>query len=122
MLDEREHVGETVNNKTRDPKLLNRKPYQGCVPRYGYIERMRLKSKGMIVTKQGTIRPAVGPIAFPEEAVGRQIMKVSGKPFKSKGLYNTVSGVTENPHTDRVAFTYEEDDSVVDAHICKLRA
>jgi len=40
---------------------------------------------------------------------------------KMKNVYNTVKSVTTNPHTMRTAFTFEEDDSIVNAHICNLR-
>ena len=56
-----------------------------------------------------------------EGAIGKQVFKTSKKPFKSKNLYNTVKGITVNPHTKYQAFTFEEDDSIVDCHICKLR-
>ena len=65
--------------------------------------------------------PPVGPITDPESAIGQQVFKRSNKPFKSKDVYNTVKAVTVNPHTKLTAFTFEEDDSIVDAHICDIR-
>jgi hypothetical protein len=62
-----------------------------------------------------------GPITNPEDAIGKQVFKLSGKPFKSKAKYNTVKEVTVNPHTKLPAFTFEEDSSIVDAHICDVR-
>jgi hypothetical protein len=48
--------------------------------------------------------------------VGRVVEKHSGKPFKSGQTTATVKSFTTNPrHEDRPAFTFEEDDSVVDA-------
>lgn len=63
----------------------------------------------------------VGPIKHPEDCVGEQVYKTSGKPFKSKNKYNTVKAVTENPHTHLVAFSFEEDSSLVDVHVCNRR-
>jgi putative endonuclease len=47
-----------------------------------------------------------------------KVFKKSGKPFKSGNKINTVAGTTVNPNTDKPAFTFEEDDSVVDQRIC----
>lgn len=52
--------------------------------------------------------------------IGLQVWKKSKKPFKSGNKVNTVSGVTVNPHTNKTAFTFKEDDSTVDAWICQL--
>ena len=41
------------------------------------------------------------------------------KPFKSGLKENTVKGLTINPNTGNLAFTFQEDDSVVDCHICE---
>ncbi len=62
-----------------------------------------------------------GSIKVPETAIGLQVYKTSKKPFKSKNVYNTVNGVTINPHTNLAAFTFDDDDSIVDAHICNIR-
>jgi hypothetical protein len=51
--------------------------------------------------------------------VGDKVMKKSRKPFKSGEKFATVKGVTVNPHTNRTAFSFIEDNSVVDAHQCK---
>ena len=58
-------------------------------------------------------------IAIPSEAIGKQVRKRSKKPFKSGNTINTVFGVTVNPHSNRVAFTFYEDDSVVDVFQCR---
>lgn len=52
--------------------------------------------------------------------LGQRVLKRSGKPFKSTLKINTAAATTSNPHTGRLAFLFEEDESVVDAHICKL--
>jgi len=62
-----------------------------------------------------------GSIKVPEDCIGKQVYKTSKKPFKSKNVYNTVKTVTVNQHTGLVAFEFEDDDSIVDAHICNLR-
>ena len=54
------------------------------------------------------------------EFVGTRIRKKSKKPFKSKNVWNTVTCVTTNPHTNRVAFAFEEDESIVDVRTCCL--
>jgi len=54
-----------------------------------------------------------------QEMIGKRVYKKSGKPFKSTEKVNTVSGVTINPNTNKKAFTFEEDDSIVDCFICK---
>jgi len=50
--------------------------------------------------------------------IGKKVKKESGKPFKSKLLINTVKEVTINPNTNNKAFTFIEDDSIVDCHQC----
>lgn len=65
--------------------------------------------------------PQHGSIENYEDAIGLQVYKKSKKPFKSKNIYNTVKSVTVNPHTGREAFDFEEDSSIVDAHLCHLR-
>ncbi len=50
--------------------------------------------------------------------IGQVVTKTSGKPFKSGAETNRVATVTTNPHTYNAAFTFEEDDSVVDCHQC----
>jgi hypothetical protein len=46
--------------------------------------------------------------------IGKQVVKVSGKPFKSKEKANTVTGVVTHPVTGLHGFTFVEDDSVVE--------
>lgn len=46
--------------------------------------------------------------------IGKQVGKVSRKPFKSKEKLNTVKGLTVHPVTGHAAFTFVEDESVVE--------
>jgi hypothetical protein len=111
LLDERGHV-ETpevkITQNTRDPLLAT---------------HFRKESKNLwsSLYNPQPAEPRFGKITDLESCVGRQVYKTSKKPFKSKLVYNTVSGVTINPHTKRKAFTFEEDESIVDAHICAIR-
>lgn len=54
--------------------------------------------------------------------IGKKCRKTSafktGKPFKSKQLYNTIRGVAVHPLTGTPAFVFEEDESVVEASRC----
>jgi hypothetical protein len=45
---------------------------------------------------------------------GVRVYKKSGKPFKSGHKINTVKGLTCNPNTDLLAYTFIEDESIVD--------
>jgi len=51
--------------------------------------------------------------------VGDKVQKKSRKPFKSKEKVNTVKSITKNPYSFRIAFSFIEDDSIVDAYQCK---
>ncbi len=72
-------------------------------------------SASEVKTKKGPIKDAL-------DCIGKQVMKRSKKPFKSKAKYNTVKAVTTNPHTQREAFEFIEDTSIVDVHVCKVRS
>jgi hypothetical protein len=50
-----------------------------------------------------------------------EVIKKSGKPFKSGNKINTVTGETINLQDPkkRLAFTFLEDDSIVSCHQCK---
>jgi len=112
ILDGRGHVETTevkVTPKTRNP--FSQRRFRKNLAR-GYASPLYNPKPA---------EPRTGTITDLESCVGRQVFKTSKKPFKSKLVYNTVSGVTMNPHTKRKAFTFEEDGSVVDAHICSLR-
>lgn len=51
--------------------------------------------------------------------VGQRVKKTSGKPFKSGLSLNTVKGVVENGgFGETPAFTFEEDDSLVECRRC----
>lgn len=47
------------------------------------------------------------------------VKKKSNKPFKSKSTINTVKGKVINPYTNKEAYTFIEDDSIVDVHMCE---
>lgn len=48
--------------------------------------------------------------------VGKQVSKVSRKPFKSKEKLNTVKGLITHPITGHMAFTFVEDGSFVECY------
>jgi hypothetical protein len=48
-----------------------------------------------------------------------KVYKISGKPFKSGKKINTVRDETINPFTNKPAYRFFEDDSIVDKYICK---
>lgn len=58
--------------------------------------------------------------------VGKRVSKnglrktTEPKPFKSGLKFNTVKSLTTNPNTNKPAFTFVEDASVVDCYICAL--
>lgn len=62
-----------------------------------------------------------------KQNIGRQVVKISGKPFKSGNKTNTVIDVIEvevpyNHNTTiikRVAYKFKEDESLVIAEMCK---
>lgn len=107
VLDSRGHIPREDKSKTSKPA----KHLSGV----SYVEEWEAR-RGLepAAVRQGSIKN-------PEDAIGLQVYKKSKKPFKSKNLYNTVKSVTVNPHTGRVAFDFEEDSSIVDAHLCHLR-
>ncbi len=52
--------------------------------------------------------------------VGCRVQKHSGKPFKSTFITATVAGAVYSPYpgrSDRVAFVFEEDDSIVECNL-----
>lgn len=62
------------------------------------------------------------------EWVGKKVHKCTGsrknrepKPFKSQLKVNTVKALSTNLHTGKIAFTFVEDDSVVDCRSCFLK-
>lgn len=52
------------------------------------------------------------------QKIGHKVAKDSGKPFKSGLKENTVKGVVDHPQLMIPAFTFEEDDSVVECRQC----
>lgn len=55
-----------------------------------------------------------------ESFIGKKVMKTSPKPFKSGKKVNTVKDVVEHPVLKIPAFTFQEDDSVVECRRCVL--
>lgn len=55
---------------------------------------------------------------YAQSLMGHKVVKESGKPFKSRNKINTVQSITTNPKTGLPAFTFIEDESIVDAHQC----
>lgn len=60
-----------------------------------------------------------------ESYIGKKVKKTSGggnkfepKPFKSGLKINTIKGVTINPYSNKLAFTFLEDDSCVNCESC----
>lgn len=51
--------------------------------------------------------------------VGKRVVKKSKKPFKSGHRIATVKEVTINPFSDKIAFSFLEDDSVVNCELCR---
>ena len=52
--------------------------------------------------------------------IGRKVKKKTGKPFKSTFKVNTVKDLVINPYTQKIAFTFMEDDSNVECFRCEL--
>lgn len=54
--------------------------------------------------------------------IGKVVWKKTRKPFKSGLQKATVKGVTVNPQSpkNKLAFTFIEDDSIVDCEVCEL--
>lgn len=46
--------------------------------------------------------------------------KFSPKPFKSKFKVNTVKDIVISPYSGKEAFTFEEDDSIVNCSTCSF--
>jgi len=54
--------------------------------------------------------------------IGKVVTKRSGKPFKSGNQKATVTGIVFNEHSEKAAFTFEEDDICVDCFRCQLQS
>lgn len=50
---------------------------------------------------------------------GVRVVKRSNKTFKSGQKINTVNGLTFNQNTGNLAYTFVEDNSIVDCYKCK---
>lgn len=52
--------------------------------------------------------------------IGSKVHKhMSGKPFKSGLVVNTIKGVINHPHLNIPAYTFEEDESYVECRRCE---
>jgi hypothetical protein len=68
----------------------------------------------------GRMNRGRNPVLEPGFAsVNDKVSKRTGKPFKSGRKVNTVKELTVNPNTGQPAFTFLEDDSIVDQRTCK---
>lgn len=54
------------------------------------------------------------------ELIGKKVVKDSGKPFQSKNKINTVKSVVFHPQRFVLAFSFEEDNSLVECRKCSL--
>lgn len=52
--------------------------------------------------------------------IGSRVEKKTGKPFKSTFKIGTVKGTCQHPVTGHLCFTFEEDESYVEAFRCQL--
>lgn len=50
--------------------------------------------------------------------IGKQVKKISGKPFQSGSKTNTVNSIGLHPITGRFVYTFEEDSSFVECKQC----
>ena len=55
------------------------------------------------------------------ENIGKKASKKSGKPFKSTLKMNTIKCVTDHPMLHIPAYTFVEDDSIVECRQCLLQ-
>lgn len=115
-LDTRPHVERTSKKQNHSKPFQSRNGRNPLHDRYRDIHGFWIWGVEPKPEREGSIKEN-----DLEAAIGQQVYKKSKKPFKSKNIYNTVASVTVNPHTKRKAFTFEEDESIVDAHICNIR-
>lgn len=71
------------------------------------MKRSKLKSKGLDMDANLAM-------------VGKRVRKLSPKPFKSGSKVNTVKAVVPHPVLNILAFTFEEDDSIVECRRCVI--
>lgn len=57
-------------------------------------------------------------MAIASKSIGCVVAKRSGKPFKSSNKRNTVVGVCINPKSKKIAYIFDEDESIVDCSKC----
>lgn len=84
---------------------------------------MPKQSKGNLIVSSGTARGEYRnkPAEFFQDWIGKKVYKhTTLNPFKSTFLVNTIKSVTTNVNTGNPAFTFFEDESVVDCWICKI--
>jgi hypothetical protein len=77
-------------------KSLDNYVFHSMIISIGDIVKNQLESEGKVYT------------------VGDKVFKKSGKPFKSQNKINTIKEITINPNTNLEAFSFEEDESIVD--------
>lgn len=53
--------------------------------------------------------------------IGDKVTKKSRKPFKSSLKVNTIKGYQMHPTTNKICYTFDEDDSYVEAFRCMLK-
>ena len=88
-----------------------------------YLDGMFASSTGIVVNKDGTFRYDINMLS--EHWIGKKVSKVSGKPFKSGEHTATIKGVlrqntlSKEPSQDKPAFTFEEDESIVECLKCR---
>lgn len=50
--------------------------------------------------------------------IGSQVVKLTGRPFKSKKKFNTVVGFCSHIQSRHLCYTFLEDDSIVECFRC----
>lgn len=55
---------------------------------------------------------------LPPLPVGTKVRKTSSKPFKSDEKINTIKGTVMHPKLNLLCYTFEEDESYVEARRC----
>ncbi len=53
--------------------------------------------------------------------IGKKVVKKSRNPFKSQKKQATVKGISINPDSNKIAFSFNEDDSLVNCEMCTLK-
>jgi len=56
-----------------------------------------------------------------DNPIGKKVIKLSGKPFKSSFKMNTIRGIIDHPVLiSEQAYIFHEDDSYVSIKMCKI--